>query len=333
MIYQVEYKNQNWGCSDIEAASPLDAATIYLQQDSEERWRDYDQIIVSSGVFRVKREFFAMKDLQQPSYPNIRSASDNQAENDNATNMLTPPLPQKVSLVPDKSINIIAIAAAIVTIISVFLPWIGVSSSVSSSVSLPSIGVSSSVSTPYLSSNYSSSSSSGGFSGILVGQGWLILIASVSGIVLLFTRQKFAVIPSALCVLTSAGYMISCMGGSGVMSSNYSSSTFSGQVGINYDIHYGLYMCLISSIVFTAAAAISAFNSNVQVAKTLAATSDAEAVIRDSTTISRNATSAVVVAQSHHNFIADELEKLSELKNQGILTEEEFIQQKAKLLI
>jgi len=73
-----------------------------------------------------------------------------------------------------------------------------------------------------------------------------------------------------------------------------------------------------SSIVFTAAAAISAVNSNVQVAETLTATSDAEAVSCDSTTITGNANSAAV-GQSHHNSIADELAKLFELKKQGIL--------------
>jgi len=204
-----------------------------------------------------------------------------------------------------------------VTIISVFLPWISVSVSASAL---------------YLSSDYSSTISSGGFSGILVTGGWLILLASIGGIVLLFTRPKFAAIPGLLSVLTVTGYMIGCMSGSVAMSSSYTSSSLSGQVGTNYDIHYGLYMCLISSIVFTAAAAISAFNSNVQVSEILTARSDAEAVSFDSTTITGKANSEAV-GQSHHNSIADELAKLYELKKQGILTEEEFVQQKAKLLI
>ncbi len=103
MIYQVEYKNQNWGCSDIVAASPLESATIYLQQDSEERWQDYDEIIVSSGFFGKKRDFFAIKDLLPLCNPGIRAVSDNPTENTTATDILMHPLQEQTSQVMDET--------------------------------------------------------------------------------------------------------------------------------------------------------------------------------------------------------------------------------------
>lgn len=46
----------------------------------------------------------------------------------------------------------------------------------------------------------------------------------------------------------------------------------------------------------------------------------------------RNAKHADIISKTQCNSVADELSKLSELKEKGVLTEEEFIQQKQKLL-
>ena len=127
----------------------MEAATIYLQQDSEERWQDYDEIIVSSGLFGKKREFFAIKDLPPPCNPDIRAVSDNPTENNPANSMIRP-LQQQTSQVMDQSppipppsgtatascngllhkrkFKIIAIITTSVVVIAVSLLWVRISS-------------------------------------------------------------------------------------------------------------------------------------------------------------------------------------------------------------
>ena len=63
MNYRVEYRDQNWMAADIEAASPAEAAKLYLRRDSEMRWRDYDEIVVCWGKFARESESFPIHDL------------------------------------------------------------------------------------------------------------------------------------------------------------------------------------------------------------------------------------------------------------------------------
>jgi hypothetical protein len=63
MNYQVEYKDENRVTSEIEAASPPDAARLFLQQDSEIRWQDFEEVIVAWGLFGKHRESFVVQDL------------------------------------------------------------------------------------------------------------------------------------------------------------------------------------------------------------------------------------------------------------------------------
>jgi len=63
MNYQVEYRDQNWIAADMEAASPAEAAKLYLRQDSEMRWQDYDEIVVFWGLFGKQSESFLVQDI------------------------------------------------------------------------------------------------------------------------------------------------------------------------------------------------------------------------------------------------------------------------------
>lgn len=63
MKYQVQYENQDWIPSDIEAASPLEAAQLYLAQDSDGRYADYDEVVVFCGGFGKQPESFLIHDL------------------------------------------------------------------------------------------------------------------------------------------------------------------------------------------------------------------------------------------------------------------------------
>lgn len=63
MNYRVEYTNQNWIAADIEASSPLEAAKLYLRQDADSRWQDYDEVAVFWGRFGKERQSFPLRDL------------------------------------------------------------------------------------------------------------------------------------------------------------------------------------------------------------------------------------------------------------------------------
>ena len=63
MKYQVQYENQTGIPSDIEAASPLEAAQLYLAQDSDRRYEDYDRVVVFWGGFEKQTESFLIHNL------------------------------------------------------------------------------------------------------------------------------------------------------------------------------------------------------------------------------------------------------------------------------
>lgn len=63
MNYRVEYRNQNWIAGDIEADSPIEAAKLYLRQDTDRRWQDYDDVVVFWGRFGREQQSFPLRDL------------------------------------------------------------------------------------------------------------------------------------------------------------------------------------------------------------------------------------------------------------------------------
>ena len=63
MNYRVEYRDQNLAAAEIEAASPAEAAKLYLRRDSEKRWQDYEEIVVHWGPFGRQSETFSVQDL------------------------------------------------------------------------------------------------------------------------------------------------------------------------------------------------------------------------------------------------------------------------------
>jgi len=63
MNYHVEYKDQNWIAANIEAASPAEAAQLYLRRDSEMKWQDYGEVVVFWGLFGKQSECFLIQEF------------------------------------------------------------------------------------------------------------------------------------------------------------------------------------------------------------------------------------------------------------------------------
>lgn len=67
MNYRIEYANQDWDGADIDATSPIEAAKLYLRQDTDKRWQDYAEVVVCWGRFGKQRQSFPLRDLLQTS--------------------------------------------------------------------------------------------------------------------------------------------------------------------------------------------------------------------------------------------------------------------------
>jgi len=126
-----------------------------------------------------------------------------------------------------KKVNYIALIAAGLTAISVFLPWVEVSSSVS-------LG------------GYTSEWSSGGFSGISFANGIIGLLLALAGGWMAFKNIKWAFIAGGVNFLNGLGYMLGWFSNTG--SGSYSSNYGSGSAGVNP--LFGLYIFVIASLVF-----------------------------------------------------------------------------------
>ena len=122
----------------------------------------------------------------------------------------------------------IVLAAAGLAAISVFLPWLEVSSSASFG-------------------GYSGSYSSGGISGISIGGGIFGLFVALAGGFMAFKNIKFAFIAGVINFLNGLGYMLGWFGASG---GSYSSNYGGGYARASADPQIGLYLFVLASLVF-----------------------------------------------------------------------------------
>jgi len=125
-----------------------------------------------------------------------------------------------------KKVNYIALIAAGLAAISVFLPWVEASSSIDAGI--------------FGSHNYST----GAFSGIQFSEGILGLLAALAGGIMAFKNIRWAFIAGIFNFLNGLGYMLGWFQSGGSYSNSYSS------VSSSIDPLFGLYIFLIASVVF-----------------------------------------------------------------------------------
>jgi hypothetical protein len=128
-----------------------------------------------------------------------------------------------------KKVNYIALGAAGLAAISVFLPWIEASSSASFM-------------------GQSASFSSGGISGISIGGGIFGLLVALAGGFMAFKHIKWAFIAGAVNFLNGLGYMLGWFGAGG--GASYSSSYGGVSAKASVDPQIGLYLFVLASLVF-----------------------------------------------------------------------------------
>jgi hypothetical protein len=126
-------------------------------------------------------------------------------------------------------LNYIALGAAGLAAISVFLPWVETSSSASFG-------------------GYNASYSSGGISGISIGGGIFGLLVALAGGFMAFKNIKFAFTAGAVNFLNGLGYMLGWFGEGG--GGSYSSSFGDGSAQVSVDPQVGLYLFVLASLVF-----------------------------------------------------------------------------------
>ena len=126
-------------------------------------------------------------------------------------------------------LNYIALGAAGLAAISVFLPWVEASSSASFG-------------------GYSASYSSGGISGISIGGGVFGLLVALAGAYMAYKNIKFAFIAGAINFLNGLGYILGWFGATG--SGSYSTSFGGGSAKASVDPQIGLYLFVLASLAF-----------------------------------------------------------------------------------
>ncbi|KXK40181.1 MAG: hypothetical protein UZ09_BCD002000447 [Bacteroidetes bacterium OLB9] len=132
-----------------------------------------------------------------------------------------------------KKLNQIALVAAGIAALSVFLPWLEISSSASAG-------------------GYSANYSTGGISGITVGGGiWGLLVALIGGY-MAYKNIKFTFIAGALNFIIGIGYIFGWFGAStGVNGGfNYNSSYGNASAQASINPQFGLYLFVLASLVF-----------------------------------------------------------------------------------
>ena len=122
--------------------------------------------------------------------------------------------------------NILGLVVAIIMVISCFCPW--VESSVTGSAG-----------------GYSSSFSSGGMTGIMLGYGMFGVILGVVGAVLAWIGFKFALVVGVVGLLDGIALIV----GWGSTGTSYSGSGYSGSVSV--DPLWGLFLFVGASLIYT----------------------------------------------------------------------------------
>ena len=131
-----------------------------------------------------------------------------------------------------KKTNYIALIAAGLAAISVFLPWLEANSSLSFG-------------------NYSSSYSSGGVSGIAIGGGIWGLFVALGGLFLALKNNRWAFIAGVINVYIGVGYMLGWFSAGANSSFSYGNDvTGIGSARVSLDPQIGLYLFVFASIAF-----------------------------------------------------------------------------------
>lgn len=143
----------------------------------------------------------------------------------------------QANLSGQKQVNYLAIICAGITAISVFLPWVEASSSVSWG-------------------GQHTDFSTGGISGISVGGGIFGIIMAIAGGILAYSNIKWASIFGAINFINGVGYAVGWFGING--SSTFSSSFGGGHMEAGVKPQFGLFIFIITSFLFM----IFSFKSN-----------------------------------------------------------------------
>ncbi|MEI6822843.1 MAG: hypothetical protein WCL51_12985 [Bacteroidota bacterium] len=144
-----------------------------------------------------------------------------------------------------KNINYFAVAMAVITIISVFLPWAEASSNVSFG-------------------GYSGSYHSGGISGFLVGPGIIGLIVAIIGLIMAFNCVKWTFVIGILNFLIGIGYILGWFNAGGSVS--YNSNFGSGHASASVNPMFGLFLFVIASVLF-GIGSFTYLNNNINVSE------------------------------------------------------------------
>jgi hypothetical protein len=128
-----------------------------------------------------------------------------------------------------KELNYVALVAAGIAAISVFLPWVEASSSARFG-------------------GFNSSWSSGGISGILLGGGIFGLLLALAGGFMAFKNIKWAFIFGVINFIDGLGYILGWFGAG--VGGSFSSSYGGGRVKASFDPQFGLYLFVLASLVF-----------------------------------------------------------------------------------
>ncbi len=161
-------------------------------------------------------------------------------EQDNITNILEIESPindngdkQQKDITIEKKVNYFGIILALITVISVFLPWVAASSSAHYSSSY---------------GNYNGSYNSGGISGIYFGDGILGLLIAIVACILFIIKIKWAFIPGVITFILGLAHILGWSGIQGTSSYNSSYGSVTGHIDVIPQ--YGLIIFTIASFFY-----------------------------------------------------------------------------------
>jgi hypothetical protein len=129
------------------------------------------------------------------------------------------------------NIGDLAVIVAVVMAMSCFLPWVSTSSSVSFG------GISGGL-------------NSGGISGTYFGDGKLAFVIAVGAGIMAFRKMKWAATCGVVNIIIALLHIVGWIGAT--KGASYSMSNSYGHITAEIDIEYGLYVFLLTAIIFTA---------------------------------------------------------------------------------
>jgi len=177
-------------------------------------------VAIIYGIYLLSKEDTPVKTL----FDKLKNYKDNMGKSNDSASKET-----NIVGSSNQKINYIAIVAASLAAISVFLPWVEASSSASFG-------------------GYSSSYSTGGISGISIAGGIFGLLLALAGGFMAFKNIKWAFIAGAINFINGLGYMLGWFGAGG--GGSYSSSYGGGSARASIEPQIGLYLFVLASLVF-----------------------------------------------------------------------------------